>query len=89
MIISDIWDIFLELHRIILYFDSPYSDFRSDVIDLMTRVKKIITEHEILTGEAFETNDIPRVRQVVGKMQYFVNLRDQLIKKETEMGIVN
>jgi hypothetical protein len=55
----------------------------------MTRVKKIIAEHEILTGEAFEANDIPRVRNVFGKMQYFVNLRDQLIKKETDMGIVH
>ncbi len=55
----------------------------------MTRVKKIISEHEILTGEAFESKDIPEVRKVVGKMQYFVNLRDQLIKKETEMGIVH
>jgi len=68
---------------------STFFYFRSDVINLMTRVKKIIAEHEILTGEAFEANDIPRVRNVVGKMQYFVNLRDQLIKKETDMGIVH
>lgn len=66
-----------------------YVLFRSDVIDLMTRVRKIISEHEILTGEAFESKDIPEVRKVVGKMQYFVNLRDQLIKKETELGIIH
>ena len=62
---------------------------RSDVIELMSRVKEMISDHEILTGKAFKAEDIVAAKKVVAKMSYYVNLRDQLIKKETELGIVN
>ena len=63
--------------------------FRSDVIELMSRVKEIISNHEVLTGEAFSKGDIAAAKKIVAKMSYFVNLRDQLVKKEMDLGIVH
>ena len=63
--------------------------FRSDVIELMSRVKELISDHEVLTSKAFQSKDIDGARLVVAKMQYFVNIKDQLVIKETEMGIIH
>ena len=55
----------------------------------MIRVKELISEHEVLTSEAFQSEDIDKARLVVAKMQYFVNIKEQLVKKEMEMGIIH
>ncbi len=62
---------------------------RSDVVELMSQVKELISDHEILTSKAFQSKDIDEARLVVAKMQYFVNIKDQLVKKETDMGIIH
>jgi hypothetical protein len=55
----------------------------------MSRVKEIISDHEVLTGEAFNKGDIAAAKKIVAKMSYLVNLRDQLVKKEMDLGIVH
>jgi dihydrodipicolinate reductase len=55
----------------------------------MSRVKEIISDHEVLTREAFNKGDIAAAKNIVAKMSYLVNLRDQLVKKEMDLGIVH
>ena len=55
----------------------------------MSRVKELISDHEVFTSKAFQSNDIDGARLLVAKMQYFVNIKDQLVQKETEMGIIH
>ena len=61
---------------------------RPAVESLLSRITENVIELESATSDAFRRRDVDAARKVVGKLQYYVNLRDQLIKKETELGII-
>ena len=64
------------------------AETRPDVESLLSRIIENIAKLESQTSAAFQQKDIDAARRVIAKLEYFVNLRDQLIKKETELGII-
>ena len=82
------WFNFSKLICFLLPVLSPFL-FRPEVESLMLRVKEVISEHERLTSTAFAKDDVTGARKIVAKMQYFINLKDKLIIKETDLGIMH
>ena len=75
----------VELNEEILVAES-----RTDVAGLAKNVRDTLQEYYNAVEIAFdESKDIEEARRITSHMQYYENLKRQLVKRETELGIVH
>ena len=66
------------------------AESRTDVAGLTKNVRDVLQDYYNAVEEAFDTTeDIEKARNITAHMQYYENLKKQLVKRETELGIVH
>ena len=66
------------------------AESRTDVAGLAKNVRDTLQEYYNAVEIAFdEAKDIEEARRITSHMQYYENLKRQLVKRETDLGIVH
>ena len=66
------------------------AESRTDVAGLTKNVRDVLQDYYNSVEMAFdESEDIEKARRITAHMQYYENLKKQLVKRETELGIVH
>jgi len=66
------------------------AESRTDVAGLTKNVRDVLQDYYNSVEVAFdESEDIEKARRITAHMQYYENLKKQLVKRETELGIVH
>ena len=66
------------------------AESRTDIAGLAKNVRDILQDYYNSVESAFdEADDIEEARKICTHMQYYENLKKQIVKRETELGIVH
>ena len=66
------------------------AESRTDIAGLAKNVRDILQDYYNLVESAFdEIEDVEEARKITAHMQYYENLKKQIVKRETELGIVH
>jgi len=60
-----------------------------EVLRVKDGVTPILSSYDKRAKEAFDVLNIEEAKKIVSELQYYVNLKEKIIKKELDLGMVD
>lgn len=60
-----------------------------EIIQIRAKIIPVLGAYDIKVKAAFAAQNIQEAKKVISELQYFVNLKEKIIQKEMDNGIVD
>jgi hypothetical protein len=61
----------------------------NEIREVRAKLVPVLASYDVKVKEAFAAQNIQEAKKVISELQYFVNLKEKIIQKEIDMGVVD